>query len=91
MHPYTFIYGKGKFRLSIARYQLGTIHCAAQLAAAPSSNTTDVLSIVKEADGWTVRVQTTGPDTVKFMFASNGLEKEVSFSSPGIHVYKLSL
>ena len=90
-HPYTFIYGKGKFRLSIARYQLGTIHCAAQLAAAPSSNTTDVLSIVKEADGWTVRVQTTGPDTVKFMFASNGLEKEVSFSSPGIHVYKLSL
>jgi len=38
-----------------------------------------------------VRVQTTGPDTVKFMFASNGLEKEVSFSSPGIHVYKLSL
>ena len=42
-HPYTFIYGKGKFRLSIARYQLGTIHCAAQLAAAPSSNTTDVL------------------------------------------------
>lgn len=90
-HPYTFIYGKGKFRLSIARYQLGTIHCAAQLAAAPSSNTTDVLSIVKESDGWTVRVQTTGPDTVKFMFASNGLEKEVSFSSPGIHVYKLSL
>ena len=90
-HPYTFIYGKGKFRLSIARYQLGTIHCAAQLAAAPSSNTTDVLSIVKESDGWTVRVQTTGPDTVKFVFASNGLEKEVSFSSPGIHVYKLSL
>lgn len=91
MHPYTFVYGNGKFRLSIARYQLGTIHCAAQLAVAPSSNTTDVLSIVKEADGWTVRVQTTGPDTIKFMFANNGVEKEISFSSPGIHVCKLPL
>ena len=79
------------FRFSIARYHVVRIQCAGLLAAAPSSNTTDVLSIVKEADGWTVRVQTTGPDTVKFMFASNGLEKEVSFSSPGIHVYKLSL
>jgi hypothetical protein len=53
------------------------------------SNTTDVLSIEKTSEGWTVKVQTTGKDTVKILNSVSGAETCSQIDGAGIHVLKI--
>ena len=51
----------------------------------PASNTTDVLSIERNGNGWTVKVQNTEGDVIQCMNAVTGKVESVKFDQPGIH------
>ena len=81
----TLQYGRHEFPVTVARYQLGTIHCKDQLAVMPMSNTTDVLEIRRTAKGWKVRYQTTRADALQCMMAETGKTVTLHCDHPGIH------
>ena len=80
-----FVYGQHQFPVQVRQYHIETIHCAEGLAVMPMANTTDVLDIKGTAEGWQVKVQTTGADTLNCMQASNGITEIVRLDKPGIH------
>ena len=84
-HPARFVYGERTFPVDVRRYHIETVHCNRGLAVMPSSNTTDVLSIGEEEEGWTVRIQNTEPDTFRCMNALTGQVEEIRLEAPGIH------
>ena len=83
--PATFVYNGRKFPVSVRRYHIETIHCSEGLAVMPASNTTDVLSIERNGNGWTVKVQNTEGDVIQCMNAITGKVESVKFDQPGIH------
>jgi len=64
---------------------LATIHCMEGLAVCPSSNTTDVLDIVRTEDGWTLTVQTTGADNLLCFERDSDSSGTISLPEAGIH------
>ena len=84
-HPATFVYKGQKFPVAVRRYHIETIHCADGLAIMPASNTTDILSVSRKRNGWTVKVQTTGSDVVQCMNAITGKVEPVKFNNPGVY------
>jgi hypothetical protein len=84
-HPAVLKYGSSSFTINARRGALETIHCAEGLAIMPGSNTTDVLDITKQADGWHVKVQTTEADTLRIFNAATGRDGEKALDGPGIH------
>ena len=84
-HNATFIYGKKQFTVPVRRYHIENIHCAQGLALRPEANTSDVLSMDKTDDGWKVRVQTTGKDTLHWMNALTGATGDLAITDAGIH------
>ena len=85
LHNATFIYGEKQFTVSVRRYHIENIHCAQGLALRPEANTSDVLSIDKADEGWKVRVQTTGKDTLHWMNAQTGATGNLTIADAGIH------
>lgn len=84
-HNATFIYGEKQFAVPVRRYYIENIHCAQGLALRPEANTSDVLSIDKADEGWKVRVQTTGKDTLHWMNAQTGATGDLTIADAGIH------
>lgn len=60
-----------------------------KFAVCAGSNTSDVLDISRSPDGWTVTVQTTGPDSISVYFKDSGQMREIAVSSAGIHKIKI--
>ena len=85
LHNATFTYGGKTFTVPVRRYHIETLHCAEGLALRPEANTSDVLSIDKTDEGWKVRVQTTGPDTLHWMNAQTGATGNLALANAGIH------
>ena len=85
LHNATFIYGEKQFTVPVRRYHIENIHCAQGLALRPEANTSDVLSIDKADEGWKVRVQTTGKDTLHWMNAQTGATGDLTIADAGIH------
>lgn len=85
LHNATFIYGEKQFTVPVRRYHIENIHCAQGLALRPEANTSDVLSMDKTDDGWKVRVQTTGKDTLHWMNAQTGATGDLAITDAGIH------
>ena len=83
--PATFCFGNKKFPVEVRHYHIETIHCAHQLAVRPMANTTDVLGIEKGKNGWIIKVQTTGADTLQCMKSVNGEQETLKIDSAGIH------
>lgn len=81
----TFVCNGKQFPVSVRRYHIETIHCAANLAVIPSSNTTDILSIIKAATGWTIKVQNTESDTIQSLNTLTGNTETIKLNEPGIH------
>lgn len=79
------LFGENSYPVSVPSGAIGTIHCMEGLAIYPSSNTTDVLDIRKTTDGWTVTVQTTGPDTLEYFKKDENGSGVIEISKPGIH------
>ena len=86
-HDAALKFGPSSFTVTARRGALETIHCAEGLALMPGSNTTDVLGITKQGDGWRVRVQTTEPDTLRIFNAATGKEEEKALDGAGIHEF----
>ena len=84
-HNATFIYGEKQFTVPVRQYHIENIHCAQGLALRPEANTSDVLSIDKADEGWKVRVQTTGKDTLHWMNAQTGATGNLTIADAGIH------
>ncbi len=77
--------GGSVFPLEARRCALETVHCADGLGVMPLANTTDVLEIMKGDRGWRVKVQTTGPDTIRVFNAATGAAGERGIAGPGLH------
>ena len=88
-HAAKLALGDKVFELPARRYHIETVHCSHGLAVYGMSNTTDVLSIEKTSEGWTVKVQTTGKDTVKILNSVSGAETCGQIDGAGIHVLKI--
>lgn len=84
-HQATFKYMDKEFSVPVRRYHIETIHCADGLAVMPASNTTDILSIHREENGWTVKIQTTESDVIQCMNSITGKEETIKFNMPGIY------
>lgn len=85
IHTARFAFGNSEFEIPVRRYNIETLHCSQGLAVYGESNTTDVLSIEKTIDGWTVKVQTTGDDTVRVLNSLSGDESNNEIKGAGIH------
>lgn len=81
----SFVYGTKQFTIPVRRYHIETIHCAQGLALRPEANTSDVLTIEKDNEGWKVCVQTTGKDTLHWMNALTGETGSFAITDAGIH------
>lgn len=90
IQPATFVYGDSTFKINVRRYHVETIHCANGLAVLPNSNTTDILSITEDKEGWTVKVQSTEADNLQCMNATNGTITQLHTSGAGIFNLKIS-
>lgn len=83
----TLVLGDRQFEIDVRRYQMETIHMAAQLAVLPLSNTTDVLSIEEVEGGWAVHVQATEKDVLKCFNGHSGEIKECAIESSGTSTF----
>ena len=81
----SFVYGTKQFTIPVRRYHIETIHCAQGLALRPEANTSDVLTIEKDNEGWKVCMQTTGKDTFHWMNALTGKTGSFAITDAGIH------
>ena len=86
-HEATFICNGKKFPVDVRRYHIETVHCADGLAVSPGSNTTDILSIDREGDGWKVTVQNTEKDTIRYFNTETGAIDSVTFDEPSVHSF----
>lgn len=77
--------GGKDFAVPVRRYMIETIYQNGNLAVMPLSGTSDILCIKETGTGWSVTVQTTGPDILKVMNAATGEIREIRISAPGIH------
>ena len=84
-HAAVFRFGPSTFTVNARRGALETIHCAEGLAIMPGSNTTDLLDIARQGDGWHVRVQTTEADELRIFNAATGKDGEKTLDGPGLH------
>lgn len=85
VRPATFVYGNQTFPVEVRRYHIETIHCADGLAVMPTLNTTDVLSVTAQANGWIVKVQTTGEEDIRCMKAVSRTIETIHVGHSGIH------
>ena len=85
-HTATFVCNGKKFPLDVRRYHIETVHYAYGLAISPGSNTTDILSIDREADGWKVTIQNTEKDTIRCFNTETGTIDSISFEEPSVHI-----
>ena len=84
-HPVDFLFGPSRFPVNARRYAIETIHCAEGLAIMPRNNTTDVLNITRQANGWSVKIQTTEPDEIRVFNAATGACQAKQLTTPGTH------
>ena len=85
-HTATFVCNGKKFPLDVRRYHIETVHYAHGLAISPGSNTTDILSIDREADGWKVTIQNTEKDTIRYFNTTTGAVEMITVDEPSVHV-----
>jgi hypothetical protein len=88
-HNAVLKFGPSSFTVAARRGVLETIHCAEGLAVMPGNNTSDVLDIVRQGDGWRVRVQTTATDTLRFFNGATGKDGEKTLDGPGLHEFDI--
>lgn len=84
-HPVEFLFGPSRFPVNARRYAIETTHCAEGLAIMPRNNTTDVLDITRQANGWSVKIQTTEPDEIRVFNAATGACQAKQLTKPGTH------
>ena len=89
IHQAELMLGNKHFSVNIRPYQLETVHIACGLAVLPFSNTTDILSIEKDGEGWTIMVQTTGMDTLKVFNSISGEVVEYTITNSGVSTLKI--
>lgn len=87
--PAVFTCNGKDFPVSVRRYHIETIHCAKGLALMPGSNTTDILSIEKSAEGWNVSIQNTENDKVSVMNTLTGKTEMIALEKPGVHTLQI--
>ena len=82
---FSLLFGDRAFEMVVKPFELKTIRMSEGLAVCAVANTSDVLDIRKEQCGWTVTVQTAGPDVVSVYFRDSGETREIRVDSAGIH------
>ena len=89
MHQAELMLGNKHFSVNVRPYQLETLHIACGLAVLPLSNTTDILSIEKDGEGWMIMVQTTGMDTLRVFNSISGEVLEYAITNSGVSTLKI--
>lgn len=82
---FRLMYGDKAFEIGVNPFEIKTIRMAEGLAACAWANTSDVLDIKKDASGWTVTVQTAGPDRISVYLKDSGEAEDIQIASAGIH------
>lgn len=82
---FRLLLGDKSFEIEVNPFELKTIRMSEGLAVCAAANTSDVLDIKKDQRGWTVTVQTAGPDVVSVFFRDSGETREIRVDSAGIH------
>ena len=88
-HQAKLLLGGRQFTVDVRPYQLETVHIASGLAVLPLSNTTDILSIERQADGWSIVVQAVGTDTLKVFDSISGKVSDCAIPVPGVSTVRI--
>jgi hypothetical protein len=88
-HDAVLKFGQSSFTVTARRGALETIHCVDGLALMPRNNTTDVLDITRQADGWHIRVQITEADSLRIFNATTGKDSEKTLAEAGMHEFNV--
>lgn len=79
---------RGKvFDIPVRRYNIETIHCAYGLAVHGMSNTTDILDIEDDIDGWKIKVQVTEKEILNLYNSLTGGKRKLDIKGPGIYSF----
>lgn len=80
-----FYLGNAIYEIKPRSYFLETIQIKGNLGVMPVSNTTDILEIKENKNGWIVQCQTASAETVRLFRGDKQKEQTVSIAEPGIH------
>ncbi len=86
----TFWLGNSSFDISPRPHQIEVITVRDGLAVLPGANTTDILSMDSSDNGWTVKVQTTGEDSLRWFNGQTGKSDQLFIHSAGIHIMEIA-